>query len=87
MACGTWRATGPIAKAAGVPGFSAAGGDQATFNLASGVTVDLASSSPSIAALTFGSVARELYRREHRRRHAATGQWRQHGHDHGFGRQ
>ena len=53
---GPWNAAGnwTDAQGAGVPGFSGLVGDQATFNGAGGVNVDLGNSSPSIAALTFG---------------------------------
>ena len=41
----------------GTPGFSGAGGDQATFSGAAGLNVDLGNFSPSLAGLTFGSSA------------------------------
>ena len=44
-------------QGSGVPGFSGASGDQASFNGAAGLNVDLVNSSPSIAGLTFGPSA------------------------------
>ncbi len=44
-------------QGAGVPGFSGVSGDQATFNGAAGLNVDLGVFNPNIATLTFGPAA------------------------------
>jgi hypothetical protein len=50
---GNWTDT----QGAGVPGFSGLTGDQATFNSAAGLNVDLGNFSPNLAVLTFGPAA------------------------------
>jgi hypothetical protein len=56
---GLWYAAGnwTNSQGAGAPGLSGVTGDQATFNGAAGLNVDLGNSSPSLAALTFGPSA------------------------------
>jgi len=56
---GLWNSPGnwDDTQGVGVPGFSGLTGDQATFNGAAGVNIDLGNSSPSIAGLTFGPSA------------------------------
>ena len=53
----TWNSAGNWidSQGTGVPGFSGVTGDQATFNGAAGLNVNIGNFSPSIAGLTFGS--------------------------------
>ena len=53
---GLWNSAGNWSdtQGTGVPGFSGVAGDQATFDGAAGLHVDIGDSSPSIAGLTFG---------------------------------
>ena len=49
-----WGPNWSDTQGVGTPGFSGVSGDQATFNGAAGLNVDLGNFSPSIAGLTFG---------------------------------